>query len=167
MSDIITNANRYTAANTFRKDGAGLNRGNVRIDGGTKIGFDCSGLIYHILRESGYNVPYAASSVMVSDDVFNGSWATPVKVSNHAPAGTLVYFNGHVGIVQSYDPVTKLGTFLSMTGDNNSGKIKSGETFTTDEKNTSVYWGSGSKAFKGLAARAPSHMAARRGGLHT
>jgi hypothetical protein len=152
MSDIITNANRYTAANTFRNDGAGFNRGNVRIDGGAKIGFDCSGLVYHILRESGYNIPYAASSVMVSQKSFNGNWATPIEPSEKAPAGTLVYFNGHVGIVQSYDPVTKLGTFLSMTGDNNSGKIKSGETFTTDERNTSVYWGSGSKAFKGLAA---------------
>ena len=111
MSDIISNAKRYNEANTFRNDGAGFNRGNVRTDGGTKIGFDCSGLVYHILRESGYNIPYAASSVMVSQKSFSGNWATPIEPSDTAPAGTLVYFNGHVGIVQSYDPLTQLGKF--------------------------------------------------------
>jgi hypothetical protein len=155
MSDIITNAKRYGTNNTFRSDSPGSTRGNARINGGTSIGFDCSGLVYHILRESGYNVPSAPSSVMIDDKNFGGGWATAVdpEKKNITP-GALVYFSGHVGLVQSYDPVTKTGQFLSMTGKENSGSIKSSEPFTTDKQNRSTYWG-GARAFKGFAEVKP------------
>jgi hypothetical protein len=156
MSDIITNANRYNTGNTFRSDSTGSTRGNVRNSTGTAIGFDCSGLVYHVLRESGYNVPYATSAVMTNPATFDGSWATVVNPeAATVKPGTLVYFSGHVGIVQSYDPVTKTGEFLSMAGGNNIGKLKPTEPFTTDEKvNPGIHWG-GSTTFKGFAEVKP------------
>lgn len=156
MSDIITNANRYNTGNTFRSDSTGSTRGNVRNSTGTAIGFDCSGLVYHVLRESGYNVPYATSAVMTNPATFDGSWASVVNPETATvKPGTLVYFSGHVGIVQSYDPVTKTGEFLSMAGGNNIGKLKPTEPFTTDEKiNPGIHWG-GSTTFKGFAEVKP------------
>ncbi|MCZ8227631.1 MAG: NlpC/P60 family protein, partial [Burkholderiaceae bacterium] len=156
MSDIIKNANRYNTSNTFRSDGGGQTRGNYRKNDGASIGFDCSGLVYHILRESGYDVPYAPSSVMVSAQIFSGNWATPVnsEVTPIRP-GTLVYFNGHVGIVQSYDANAKTGKFLSMTGSNNVGLIKPDELFTTDPKKIDIYWG-GQRSYKGFAEVDPN-----------
>ncbi len=62
MSDILSNASRYNTSNSTRVDGAGKNAGNTRSDDGSKIRFDCSGLVYHVLRESGYNVPYSTSN---------------------------------------------------------------------------------------------------------
>jgi hypothetical protein len=154
VSDILSNASRYNTSNSTRVDGAGKNAGNTRSDDGSKIRFDCSGLVYHVLRESGYNVPYSTSSAMSDAQTFRGDWATPMDAKSHVPPGTLVYFNGHVGIVRTYDPTTGMGTFLSMTGSNNVGKVKPEEPFTTNDKNETLTWG-GQNGFKGFAAVKP------------
>jgi hypothetical protein len=92
---------------------------------------------------------------MIDDKNFGGGWATAVDPEKKSiNPGALVYFSGHVGLVQSYDPVTKVGQFLSMTGSENSGSIKSSEPFTTDKQNRSTYWG-GARAFKGFAEVKP------------
>ncbi len=154
MSDIITNANRYNTSNSTRIDGAGKNAGNSRSADGSQILFDCSGLVHHVLRESGYNVPYASSSAMVDDHTFKGGWATPVTDPKAVSPGMLVYFSGHVGLVQTYDPKTGMGTFLSMTGKNNSGEVKPAVVFTTDEDATGKMRGA-NNSFKGFAAVKP------------
>ena len=154
MSDILSNASRYNTSNSTRVDGAGKNAGNIRSDDGSKIRFDCSGLVYHVLRESGYNVPYSTSSAMSDSRSFKGDWATPVDARSQVPAGTLVYFNGHVGIVRTYDPTTGIGTFLSMTGTNNEGRVKPDEAFTTKRDADGNMWGA-NNSFKGFAAVKP------------
>ena len=154
MSDILKNATRYNATNSSRIDGAGKNTGSVRSADGSQIRFDCSGLVYHVLRESGYNVPYDSSSVMADVNTFKGNWATPVTNPDSVLPGTLVYFNGHVGIVSTYDSTTGRGTFLSMTGKNNNGLVKPEEPFTTNDSDVGQMWGA-NKSFKGFAAVKP------------
>ncbi|MFM6992383.1 MAG: cadherin-like domain-containing protein [Rhodoferax sp.] len=154
MSDILTNASRYNSSNSTRIDGAGKNAGNTRSDDGSQIKFDCSGLVYHVLRESGYNVPYSNSSAMSNTETFNGGWATPVSANGSVPPGTLVYFGGHVGIVRTYNPATGIGTFLSMTGSSNAGDVKPDELFSIHADDKKMYWG-GQKGFKGFAAVKP------------
>ena len=162
MSDILTNALRYNTDNTFRSDGAGNNRGNQRNADGSQIGFDCSGYAYHVLRESGYDVPYAqTSAVFDGPDNLKADWATNLNPKTQAiPPGTLAYFEGHVGIVQSFDPGSGRGTFISMTGANNSGILRSEVPFSIKKEGADgVFWGGttpgGSREFLGFAAVKP------------
>lgn len=51
---------------------------------------DCSGFVWNVLKQAGYNVPYRNSAALAS-------WAVPVSKSNARP-GDLVLYYGHVGI---------------------------------------------------------------------
>jgi len=129
MSDISQNATRYDTSNTQRVDTIVKNNGQVYSGSGntTKIGFDCSGYFYHVMRESGYGIERLTASGYQKSNKFYD-----VSSSNIRP-GDMINFGNHIGIVTSYDPETGLGKFKHMRGSNNKGSLKESEFSTNPE----------------------------------
>jgi cell wall-associated NlpC family hydrolase len=77
---IVTSARSYTG------------RDIQYVKGGksAKTGFDCSGFVWQVLKDSGLDVGYKNSWSL-------RDWATPVSKAN-AKAGDLVWWPGHVGV---------------------------------------------------------------------
>ena len=93
---------------------------------------DCAAFQKHTQWLSGYLIPYLNPLSIVNP--INGDlsteaqkWYEKVDRSNIS-AGDSVYFvsggSGHVGVVTSYDPITKTGTIRSLTGSNNNGQVR-------------------------------------------
>src|SRR5574340_93105 len=136
MSDILTNAQRYDSSNTERVDMIGLNYGQPVADRPGVIGFDCSGYFFHVMRESGYPVEHVWVDAYRQSPMFES-----VALADVEP-GDAVFFQGHMGFVVEYNPLTGLGKFRHMSGSNNVGEIKDSD-FST---NGNGYWG-GTKPF--------------------
>lgn len=143
-SPIVYNSYRFNATNTARVGTAGENRGALTSDG--KLGFDCSGFVYYVLKNSGYQVDYLSTSQSMSSagvlSAAAAQWQTKIDPTQ-AQAGDLVYFKGHVGIVVSFDSEKGTGVFRSST----TSKGVNDEPFSTGG---SSYWGRGDKAFEGF-----------------
>lgn len=66
------------------------------------VGLDCSGFIWVVLKQGGYNVPYRSSGALAA-------WATPISASQAVP-GDLVFWPGHAGIYAGGGTVIDDGT---------------------------------------------------------
>ena len=133
MSNYLYNSYRFSAANSARVDVAGQNRGQITLDG--KFGFDCSGFLWYALKNSGYDVGdgFSTSSIMASKGQLSTAgqqWQTSVAAAD-VKSGDLVWFNGHAGLVVSFDATTGKGVFRSSTGSNNSGRGVMDAEFST------------------------------------
>src|SRR2546426_4431479 len=83
---------------------------------GPKVGpaIDCSHFVMETMLASGYNVP-ELTSFQLGSFIVTGTGTASQYYSSVAPAnvqpGNVIVFNGHAGIVTSYDPVTGIGTY--------------------------------------------------------
>lgn len=81
-----------------------IGRGIPYVFGGKDpaVGLDCSGFVWVVLKQGGYNVPYRSSGALAA-------WATPISASQAVP-GDLVFWPGHVGIYAGGGTVIDDGT---------------------------------------------------------
>lgn len=145
QNKIVYNAYRFNASNSVRSNIAGLNGGQMV---GGAYGFNCSGYVAYVFSKSGYAVPtFWTGAVMPKKDGLTDSGANWQKAIDpgEVKSGDLVYFSGHVGIVESWNPESKTGTYRSST--TSKGVIT--DAFSTDPK-AGLYWGGGDKKFLGF-----------------
>ncbi|PFI30425.1 peptidase P60 [Bacillus thuringiensis] len=103
-----------------------------RTAGTTPAGFDCSGFVYYVLKNTGHNIQRMSVA---------GYWSTMTKTSNPQP-GDLVYFSDTTGPGKG---LTHMGIYLG------NGQFISAETEKTGVRISSVsnsYW---SKHLKGYS----------------
>ncbi|MFC5521441.1 NlpC/P60 family protein [Polaromonas jejuensis] len=150
MDKLLYNAYRFSSANSARiENGNGKNNvGAVTSDG--RYGFDCSGFVNYVVKNSGYKVDnYTSTAQTVKADgsltTEGAKWQQTIN-TDQARQGDLVYFQGHVGIVVSYDNKTGVGIFRSST----SSYGVTDAPFTTAPQNGLTYWGTGGKQFVGF-----------------
>ncbi|HDR7951464.1 TPA: SH3 domain-containing protein [Bacillus toyonensis] len=109
-----------------------LNGKPYRNAGTTPAGFDCSGFVYYVLKNTGHNIDRMSVA---------GYWSTMTKTSNPQP-GDLVYFSDTTGPGKG---LTHMGIYLG------NGQFISAETEKTGVRISSVsnsYW---SKHLKGYS----------------
>ncbi|UUZ65412.1 NlpC/P60 family protein [Polaromonas sp. P1-6] len=150
MDKLLYNAYRFSSANSARiENGNGKNNlSAITADG--RYGFDCSGFVNYLLTKGGYQVDnYTSTAQTIKADgsltAAGAKWQQTIS-TNQAQQGDLVYFQGHVGIVVSYDNKTGVGVFRSST----SSYGVTDAPFTTVPQNGLTYWGTGSKQFVGF-----------------
>lgn len=115
--NILFNSYRFNGGNSYRSDVQGQTNGFADSNG--KLGFDCSGLVNYLLNHGGYNIgPQAGTRDTVSAPgtltTTGAKWQSIVTANNARP-GDLVYFDGHVGVVVSFNADTGHGVFRSST----------------------------------------------------
>lgn len=146
QAKVLYNSYRFSAANSARVDIVGMNRGQISSDG--RFGFDCSGFVHCVFKESGFAVPaFSTRDVMTSAGGLSSSgesWQQKLDPAD-VRSGDLVWFSGHVGFVVRFDPEKGVGVFRSSTGSNNEGKGVEDIDFSVSSQNT--YWGGRSKNF--------------------
>jgi len=117
--------------------------GTKDTDGDGKFDIDCSHLVNDVLREAGYKLP---KDNITTDRMTCSKYY--YKATDDIKAGDVVLFNGHVGIVVSYDPITKTGKFFGSQGKTGPAET----TFSTnpaaiDPKTGKPYYWGGTKKF--------------------
>jgi hypothetical protein len=116
-SNLLYNSYRFNPTNSARREVSGQNNGQPTFDG--RYGFDCSGFVNYLLNKGGYAVgaQLATSATVNSKGVLSpagAQWQSKIDASAAKP-GDLVYFQGHVGIVVSFNATTGKGVYRSST----------------------------------------------------
>ncbi len=134
---ILDNAELFSQANTVRRSAPGQNTGQITNDG--RFQFDCSGFVYYVLTNSGYDVGnYRSVSGLFANGALTDTakqWQTQITDYSQVQAGDIVYMSGHMGFVVSYDATTGLGVFRSSTTTNGVDN----ETFTTNPNHRAAF----------------------------
>ena len=102
------------------------------------IDIDCSHLISNVLREAGYNVGYMTTGQLNSD--MSQKYYDRITSADQIKPGDVIVFMGHAGIVESYDPTTKTGTFFHSEGYAD-GPTTSPFTLNSDSNTSGYYYG--------------------------
>jgi len=135
------------------------------LDNGTTVTgptIDCSNFVYQVMLSAGYKVDNTSAQDSSSSfiDIVNGtqlslSYTKVSSFSDVQPGDVIVFDSGndqHVGIVQSYDPSTGIGTFMgsqSSTGADYNVKFTTNPNTTVDKSDNSfIYWGNGNEPFE-------------------
>ena len=108
--------------------------------GRTGPAIDCSHFVDETMLASGYNIPPQQSSTLAG--VVNGAQSSYYDVSQTPVVGGVIVFNGHVGIVTSYDSTTGTGTY-SGAQSQNTGVAQNVpfNTTGTPPSQGGTYWG--------------------------
>lgn len=98
-SALVEAARKYEGTAYFTGAGARSN---------PKDGFDCSGLVWYVIKQAGFNYTYSSTSDMPHNPNLRRLRIPPDAIR----AGDLMLFSGHVGF---YDPSQDAKTLYSAT----------------------------------------------------
>lgn len=88
----------------------GPHKGETDIDNDGKKEIDCSGLVYRLLKDAGYTIPYRTTSQLNTDRVHFDE--IPVESAEPGDIALWINFHGHTGVIETLSGISSSGDFF-------------------------------------------------------
>ncbi|PKA70369.1 NlpC/P60 family protein [Pseudomonas baetica] len=88
----------------------GPHKGETDVNNNGKKEIDCSGLVYRIMKDAGYTIPYRTTSMLNTDrEHFD---EIPVASAQPGDIALWINFHGHTGVIESLSTALTPGKFF-------------------------------------------------------